>query len=147
MPYHNNKTHRLQFRALLDADTGGEESFLRARVCELDTTDRIEPRPKMEVGDGADVRESSGPVLVDMSSPQKSADAVKHKRRESDNLLDYVDQVLDRFCRFVVSIFPRHFQIGESGKVVAQGFIHLQVQSYSQTPTTHSLLPQRSLNE
>jgi len=49
LPYDNNKTHRLQFRSLLDADTGGEGSFLRARVCELDTTDRIEPRPEMEM--------------------------------------------------------------------------------------------------
>ena len=40
MPYNNQKTHRLQFRALLDAD--GEEGYLRARVCELDAIDKIE---------------------------------------------------------------------------------------------------------
>ena len=40
MSYNNQKTHRLQFRALLDAD--GEEGYLRARVCELDAIDKIE---------------------------------------------------------------------------------------------------------
>ena len=37
------KVHKLQFRALLDADAeaGGEEGFLRARVCELDAVDKI----------------------------------------------------------------------------------------------------------
>ena len=35
------KTHILHFRALFDADAGGDEGFLRARVCELDAVDRI----------------------------------------------------------------------------------------------------------
>ena len=35
------KIHLLHFRALFDADAGGEEGFLRARVCELDAVDRI----------------------------------------------------------------------------------------------------------
>ena len=33
--------HRLQFRADLGADAGGDEGFLRARVCELDVVDKI----------------------------------------------------------------------------------------------------------
>ena len=35
------RVHRLQFRADLGADAGGDEGFLRARVCELDAVDKI----------------------------------------------------------------------------------------------------------
>ena len=37
-----NRTHRLTFRALIDAEDGDDTGFLRARVCELDTIDKIE---------------------------------------------------------------------------------------------------------
>ena len=37
-----NRTHRIKFRALLDAEDSDNKGYLRARVCELDAIDKIE---------------------------------------------------------------------------------------------------------